>query len=93
MTGPLDDRAARSESASAAPLVLLPLLVLPPFIGRDTQPQRIEFNNSLGVLLVIRAIIRLEGGDRLIKQRILRPTPRYRHVALVKRNANVAIYH
>ena len=49
-------------------LDLLPLLVLPPFIGCNTQPQRIEFDKSLGVFLVIRPIIRLEGGDRLIKQ-------------------------
>ena len=49
-------------------LGLLPLLVLPPFIGRDTQPQRVQFDKSLGVFLVIRTIIRFKGSDRLIKQ-------------------------
>ena len=46
----------------------LSLLVLPPFIGCDTQPQRIEFNKPFGVFLVIRPVIRFKGGDRLIKQ-------------------------
>ena len=75
MTGPLaNDTAARVAAYGSmrerkrGSLGLLPLLVLPPFIGRNTQPQRIEFDKSLGVFLVIRPIIRLEGGDRLIKQ-------------------------
>jgi hypothetical protein len=55
-----------TQSGVGAEPVLL--MVLPPFIGRNTQPQRVQFDKPFCVFLVIRPIIRLKGGDRLIKQ-------------------------
>src|SRR5438876_353659 len=61
--------------------------------GFDAHAQGIEFDETLGVLLIVRALVVFEGCDRRVEQRTgLRIAAGYDHVALVELEAHRAVH-
>src|SRR3990167_1471255 len=62
-------------------------------IGRDAQTQRVELDEARRILLVVGALVVLEGGDGRVEQRVgLRVAANDNHVALVQFDAHPAVH-